>query len=84
MGGVKKIFKSVGKLVGLGGSEKVAVPATVATEPTPTVVNDVSGDTGSGNNAASDKKKRRGFASTQLAGSTIVGDSTSSGRSTLG
>ena len=83
MGGVKKIFKSVGKLVGLGGSEKVAVPATVATEPTPTVVTDTSADA-SGVGTAADKKKRRGFASTQLAGSTSVGDSTSSGRSTLG
>lgn len=84
MGGVKKVFKSIGGLIGLGGSQKVSAPAAVVTEPAPTVVNDVSGDTGSGNGAASGKKKRKGFASTQLAGSTIVGDSTSSGRSTLG
>lgn len=84
MGGVKKVFKSIGGLIGLGGSNKVSAPAAVVAEPAPTVVNDVSGDTGSGNGTASEKKKRRGFASTQLAGSTIVGDSTSSGRSTLG
>jgi len=82
MGGMKKVFKSIGGLIGLGGSNKVSAPAAVVTEPAPTVVNDVSGDTGNG--AASGKKKRKGFASTQLAGSTIVGDSTSSGRSTLG
>jgi len=84
MGGMKKVFKSIGGLIGLGGSNKVSAPAAVVTEPAPTVVNDVSGDTGNGAASGKKKKKRKGFASTQLAGSTIVGDSTSSGRSTLG
>lgn len=85
MGGVKKVFKSIGGLIGLGGSNKVSAPAAVVTEPAPTVVTDISGDSvASERSKASEKKKRRGFASTQLTGSTIVGDSTSSGRSTLG
>ena len=78
MGAVKKVFKSVDSLIGLGGSEK-ATPQQVAVEPTPTVVTDTSADTGS---AEAKKKKRRGFTSTQTA--TIAGESMSDGRSTLG
>lgn len=81
MGGVKKVFKSIGGLVGLGGSEKAKV-VQVTPEPTPTVVTDVNADTGA--DSTDKKKKRRGFASTQLAEPTIMGESTSSGRSTLG
>ena len=82
MGAVKKVFKSVGSLIGLGGSEK-ATPQQVAVEPTPTVVSDVSADTLAKDSAEAKKnKKRRGFTSTQTA--TIAGESMSDGRSTLG
>lgn len=66
MGGFKKLFG--------GGS---AAPVIEKIDPAPTTVatTDVSADTGTGQ-----KKKRRGFASTQT--STIAGDA--GGRSTLG
>ena len=84
MGGVKKVFKSIGGLIGLGSSEKAQV-APVTTEPTPTVVTDTSADTGSGTASEAKKAKRRkGFASTQVAGDTILGGSASGERSTLG
>lgn len=82
MGGVKKVFKSIGGLIGLGGSSSTKTQVVQVTpEPTPTVVTDVSADTGANTGK---KKKRRGFASTRIAGPTIMGESTSSGRSTLG
>lgn len=83
MGGVKKVFKSIGGLIGLGSSEKAQV-APVTTEPTPTVVTDTSADTGSGTTEAKKAKRRKGFASTQVAGDTILGGSASGERSTLG
>ena len=83
MGAVKKVFKSVGSLFGIGGSSS-STPTVqqVATDPTPTAVQDVSGDTAA-QSAAVDakKKKRRGFASTQT--STILSDN-GSGNTTLG
>ena len=81
MGAVKKVFKGIGSLFGIGSSSTPSVEP-VATDPTPTSVQDVSGDT-SGQNAAADakKKKRRGFASTQTS---LVGDANTSGRDTLG
>jgi hypothetical protein len=85
MGAVKKVFKSVGKLIGLGGSDSkpVVQQQVVTPEPTPTVVTDVSADAVAKANAEAKKNKRRkGFASTQTA--TIAGESNSSGRSTLG
>ena len=82
MGAVKKVFKSVGSLFGLGGSSS-STPTVqqVATDPTPTAVQDVSGDTGSQDTTDAKKKKRRGFASTQT--STILSDN-GSGNTTLG
>ena len=82
MGAVKKAFKSVGSLFGLGGSSS-STPTVqqVATDPTPTAVQDVSGDTGSQDTTDAKKKKRRGFASTQT--STILSDN-GSGNTTLG
>ena len=79
MGAVKKVFKSVGSLFGLGGSNTPSVQQ-VATDPTPTAVEDVSGDT-SGNAADAKKKKRRGFASTSTS---LIGDATSTNKDTLG
>ena len=79
MGAIKKVFKSVGSLFGLGGSDTGSIQQ-VTPDPTPTTVNDVSGDT-SGNTADAKKKKRRGFASTQTS---LVGDANTSGRDTLG
>ncbi len=75
MGAVKKVFKSVGSLFGLGGQD---MPTVEKVDPAPTSANgsDVSGDTGSG----STKKKRRGFASTQ----TSLASSESDKRNTLG
>jgi hypothetical protein len=82
MGAVKKVFKSVGSLIGLGGSETPKIQQAVV-EPTPTVVTDVSADAVAKANAEAKKNKRRkGFASTQTA--TIAGESMSDGRSTLG
>ena len=82
MGAVKKVFKSVGGLFGIGGSSS-STPTVqqVATDPTPTAVQDVSGDTGSQDTTDAKKKKRRGFASTQT--STILSDN-GSGNTTLG
>lgn len=82
MGAVKKVFKSVGSLFGIGGSSS-STPTVqqVATDPTPTAVQDVSGDTGSQDTTDAKKKKRRGFASTQT--STILSDN-GSGNTTLG
>ena len=78
MGAVKKVFKSVGSLFGLGGSDTASVQQ-VATDPTPTTVNDVSGDTSS--MADAKKKKRRGFASTSTS---LIGDAASTNKDTLG
>lgn len=83
MGAVKKVFKSVGSLFGLGGSSS-STPTVqqVATDPTPTAVQDVSGDTAA-QSAAVDakKKKRRGFASTSTS---LIGDANSTNKDTLG
>ena len=75
MGAVKKVFKSVGSLFGIGGQD---MPMVEKADPTPTSANgsDVSGDTGSDGT----KKKRRGFASTQ----TSLASSESDKRNTLG
>ena len=75
MGAVKKVFKSVGSLFGIGGQD---MPTVEKVDPAPTSANgsDVSGDTGSD----STKKKRRGFASTQ----TSLASSESDKRNTLG
>ena len=78
MGAVKKVFKSVGSLFGLGGSNTPSVQQ-VATDPTPTAVEDVSGDTSSAADAK--KKKRRGFASTSTS---LIGDAASTNKDTLG
>ena len=82
MGAVKKVFKSVGSLFGIGGSSS-STPTVqqVATDPTPTAVQDVSGDTTGQSAVDAKKKKRRGFASTQT--STILSDN-GSGNTTLG
>ena len=83
MGAVKKVFKSVGRLFGIGGSSS-STPTVqqVATDPTPTAVQDVSGDTAA-QSAAVDakKKKRRGFASTSTS---LIGDANSTNKDTLG
>ena len=75
MGGVKKVFKGIGSLFGIGGQD---MPTVEKVDPAPTSANgsDVSGDTDSG----STKKKRRGFASTQ----TSLLNSESGKRNTLG
>ena len=78
MGAVKKVFKSVGSLFGLGGSNTPSVQQ-VATDPTPTAVNDVSGDTSS--TADAKRKKRRGFASTSTS---LIGNAASTNKDTLG
>ena len=78
MGAVKKVFKSVGGLLGFGGSDTGSIQQ-VTPDPTPTAVNDVSGDTSSAEDAK--RKKRRGFASTQT--STILSDN-GGGKTTLG
>ena len=83
MGAVKKVFKGVGSLFGIGGSSS-STPTVqqVATDPTPTAVQDVSGDTAA-QSAAVDakKKKRRGFASTSTS---LIGDANSTNKDTLG
>lgn len=88
MGAVKKVFKKVGSLFGIGGSSSSSTPTVepVAPAPAPTPivgVQDVSGDTAAAQSAAAEakKKKRRGFASTQTS---LVGDANTSGRDTLG
>lgn len=81
MGAVKKVFKSVGGLFGIGGSSSTPSVQQVAADPTPTSVQDVGADTAAQNASLDMKqKKRRGFASTQT---TILGNETG-GRSTLG
>ena len=80
MGAVKKVFKGIGSLFGIGSSSTPSVEP-VATDPTPTSVQDVSGDTGDQDNTDAKKKKRRGFASTRTS---LVGDANTSGRDTLG
>ena len=80
MGAVKKVFKGIGSLFGIGSSSTPSVEP-VATDPTPTAVEDVSGDTGGQSATDAKKKKRRGFASTQTS---LVGDANTSGRDTLG
>lgn len=80
MGAVKKVFKSVGSLFGIGGSSS-STPTVqqVATDPTPTAVQDVSGDTSSAEDAK--RKKRRGFASTSTS---LIGNAASTNKDTLG
>ena len=83
MGAVKKVFKSVGSLFGIGGSSS-STPTVqqVATDSTPTAVQDVSGDTAAQSEAAdAKKKKRRGFASTSTS---LIGDANSTNKDTLG
>ena len=83
MGAVKKVFKSVGSLFGIvGSSSSTPTVQQVATDPTPTAVQDVSGDTAA-QSAAVDakKKKRRGFASTSTS---LIGDANSTNKDTLG
>ena len=77
MGAVKKVFKSVGGLLGFGSSSSTPAVTQTTTEPTVTQVSDVSGDTGSD----SRKKKRRGFASTSTS---LIGDANSTNKDTLG
>lgn len=81
MGSVKKVFKKIGGLVGLGGSETPKQVAVQTTSPTAVTVADASADT----EAASErrKKKSKGFMSTQVATDTLIGGS-GNGRSTLG
>lgn len=81
MGSVKKVFKKIGGLVGLGGSETPKQVAVTA-EPTATNVTNVSADTGA-DSGDTKKKKRKGFMSTQVATDTLIGGS-GNGRSTLG
>lgn len=78
MGAVKKVFKSVGGLFGLGGSDTGSIQQ-IKMDPAVTNVSnqDVSGDTGSD----SRKKKRRGFASTSTS---LIGDANSTNKDTLG
>ena len=83
MGAVKKVFKGIGSLFGIGGSSS-STPTVqqVATDPTPTAVQDVSGDTAAQSVAAdAKKKKRRGFASTSTS---LIGDANSTNKDTLG
>ena len=80
MGAVKKVFKGIGSLFGIGGSSTPTVQQ-VATDPTPTSVQDVSGDTGSQDTTHAKKKKRRGFASTSTS---LIGDANSTNKDTLG
>ena len=83
MGAVKKVFKSVGRLFGIGGSSS-STPTVqqVATDPTPTAVQDVSGDTAAQSAAVDAKrKKRRGFASTSTS---LIGNAASTNKDTLG
>ena len=78
MGAVKKVFKGIGSLFGLGGSDTGSIQQ-ITPDPTPTAVNDVSGDTSSADDAK--KKKRRGFASTSTS---LIGDANSTNKDTLG
>lgn len=80
MGAVKKVFKSVGSLFGLGGSDTGSIQQ-VTPDPTPTAVNDVSGDTSSAEDAKRKRKKRRGFASTSTS---LIGNAASTNKDTLG
>ena len=85
MGAVKKVFKGIGSLFGIGGSSSSSssTPTVqqVATDPTPTAVQDVSGDTTGQSAADAKKKKRRGFASTSTS---LIGDANSTNKDTLG
>ena len=78
MGAVKKVFKSVGGLFGSGGSDTGSIQQ-ITPDPTPTAVNDVSGDTASAEDAK--RKKRRGFASTAAS---LIGNAATSNKDTLG
>lgn len=80
MGAVKKVFKSVGGLFGLGGSDTGSIQQ-VTPDPTPTAVQDVSGDTSGQDTTDAKKKKRRGFASTSTS---LIGDANSTNKDTLG
>ena len=80
MGAVKKVFKGIGGLLGIGSSSTPTVQQ-VATDPTPTSMQDVSGDTGSQDTTDAKKKKRRGFASTSTS---LIGDANSTNKDTLG
>ena len=76
MGAVKKVFKGIGSLFGIGHQN---TPTVEKVDPTPTSANgsDVSGDTGNDTK----KKKRRGFASTQTS---LMSNDSSGNRDTLG
>ena len=82
MGAVKKVFKGIGSLFGIGGSSR-STPTVqqVATDPTPTAVQDVSGDTGGQDTTDAKRKKRRGFASTSTS---LIGNAASTNKDTLG
>ena len=81
MGAIRRVFRGIGSIFGIGSSSTPKVQ-DVATDPTPTAVQDVSGDTAGMNTAAdAKKKKRRGFASTSTS---LIGDANTSGRDTLG
>lgn len=77
MGAVKKVFKGVGSLFGLGGGAET--PTVEKVDPAPSNVN--SGDVSADTDSDGKKKKRRGFASTQTSSLAAGGDS---GRDTLG
>ena len=83
MGVLRKALKGIGGLFGKGGiSRTMPTVQQVATDPTPTVVQDVSGDTAAKSAAAdAKKKKRRGFASTSTS---LIGDANSTNKDTLG
>ena len=81
MGAVKKVFKGIGSLFGIGGSSSTPTVQQVATDPTPTSVQDVSGDTSGQDTTDAKKKKRRGFASTSTS---LIGDANSTNKDTLG
>ena len=80
MGAVKKVYKGIGSLFGIGGCSTPTVQQ-VATDPTPTSVQDVSGDTTGQSAADAKKKKRRGFASTSTS---LIGNAASTNKDTLG
>lgn len=80
MGAIRRVFRGIGSIFGIGSSSTPKVQ-DVATDPTPTAVQDVSGDTGGQSATDAKKKKRRGFASTSTS---LIGDANTSGRDTLG
>ena len=78
MGAVKKVFKSVGSLFGLGGSDTGSIQQ-ITPDPTPTAVNDVSGDTSGAADAK--RKKRRGFERNYTS---LIGDAAYTKKDNLG